>query len=438
MEFHDVLHGLIRIDDERLLPLVADLLGSTEVQRLRNMRQMNFDVPLIQELGRSRRLPHSIGVLSIAIRLAHRSKLHLQDTKAFLTAALLHDATIPPYGHLVESEFKKIDKDFSHETILKQLILGTMSKKNLFEELLPGEYIEVHRILNEHDVDREAVIRLACPPAGSASPISADIDIDNIDNVHRMACMLGWDNARENARALLDSAALDKESSLRSSLRFSAEAVNPIKQWLEFRQNIYTLIIAHPQCIPHNALQADLARIAVKYEIIKPEDWRITEPEFEEKLRSSDETKALADQLIAGCKYRLIDYVWFKGLSNEARLVNAEVDDYLQSSVELPVRDAGYFVWHEKGLISRKIQCRSKEGKLMSFGEDSNSCMVALVRKGAAGVGKLRKTQIKQWRRDVVKSMADFLGNNEFSLHYPEDYTGSYYGDKTNEFRFTY
>nr|QVX12497.1 HD domain-containing protein [Pseudomonas congelans] len=57
---------------------------------------MNFDVPLIQELGRSRRLPHSIGVTFLAVELAHKSNLNLNDTKALLAAALLHDAAIPP------------------------------------------------------------------------------------------------------------------------------------------------------------------------------------------------------------------------------------------------------------------------------------------------------------------------------------------------------
>ena len=106
MEFHDILHGHIRFSDSGIVPLLADLIDSPEIHRLRNMRQMNFDVPLIQELGRSRRLPHSIGVVHVATQLAHKCHLDSKQTAILVAAAMLHDAAIPPYGHLVESEFK--------------------------------------------------------------------------------------------------------------------------------------------------------------------------------------------------------------------------------------------------------------------------------------------------------------------------------------------
>ncbi len=73
MEFHDILHGHIQFaDEDELTKLLFDLINSPEINRLRNMRQMNFDVPLIQELGRSRRLPHSVGVAHLAYRLSKK------------------------------------------------------------------------------------------------------------------------------------------------------------------------------------------------------------------------------------------------------------------------------------------------------------------------------------------------------------------------------
>ena len=121
MEFHDVLHGHIRFNDgDELSALLSDLINSPEINRLRNMRQMNFDVPLIQELGRSRRLPHSIGVAYIALKQAEKSGLSHSQSKTLLAAAMLHDAAIPPYGHLVESEFKSIRADFKHDMGLGQ------------------------------------------------------------------------------------------------------------------------------------------------------------------------------------------------------------------------------------------------------------------------------------------------------------------------------
>lgn len=424
MEFHDILHGLIRFPSEDLRSLLADLIDSPEIHRLRNMRQMNFDVPLIQELGRSRRLPHSIGVTYLAVELAQKSNLDLKSTKELLAAAILHDAAIPPYGHLVESELKRIDPDFNHEETLARMIRGELSGDNDYQEIVYGKQLQLASILRKHDVDQDAVINLVCPKNSAASAVSADIDIDNIDNVHRMAAMLGWDNARENVRELRVGMRLHGKR----GLSFSDESIKFLRIWLDFRQRIYTMIIAHPECIPYNALQNDLVRLAVAQKVITPEHWYMTEPVFEEKLRECKETEVLAKQLISGCDYQLIDYVWFKNFKASSKRKNGEIAEFLEKTVNAPVKDAGYFIWNEKGLVSRKIEILTHENKKVILGEDSTSCMIALV-KTTAGKVKPAKSDISLWRKDVAASFCDFLGVSLFEADFPETYTGSFYAE---------
>lgn len=153
MEFHDILHGLIEFPDfDESTKLLRDLLNSTEINRLRNMRQMNFDVPLIQELGRSRRLPHSIGVANLAFKLSKKSLLDDRNSKVLLAAAIMHDAAIPPYGHLVESELKATSS-FSHERRVEELVRG---KEGDFgnTEIFEGKAPEVLKIFFVHDKKR--------------------------------------------------------------------------------------------------------------------------------------------------------------------------------------------------------------------------------------------------------------------------------------------
>lgn len=422
MEFHDILHGLIKFSDENLTSLLADLIDSPEIHRLRNMRQMNFDVPLIQELGRSRRLPHSIGVTYLAVELAHKSNLDVKTTKELLAAALLHDAAIPPYGHLVESELKRIDPDFNHEETLSRMIRGELGGDNDYQEIVYGKQLQLASILRKHDVDQDAVIDLVCPRQGRRSAISADIDIDNIDNVHRMAAMLGWDNAKENIRRIRSGMKLNSKK----ELSFSDETIDSLKTWLDFRQRIYTMIIAHPECIPYNALQNDLVRLAVSEKIITPEHWYKTEPEFEEDLRKNEITERLAKQLIAGCDYQLIDYVWFKNFSASVKRKNAEIADFLTKSIDAPVKDAGYFIWNEKGLVSRKIEIITYDNKKIYLGEDSTSCMIALV-KTTSGKVKPTKSDITLWRKEVAALFCAFLEIDVFEADFPETYTGSFF-----------
>jgi|GEM_PF-2887434 HD superfamily phosphohydrolase len=431
MEFHDILHGLMRFSDENLTSLLADLIDSPEIHRLRNMRQMNFDVPLIQELGRSRRLPHSIGVTYLAVELAHKSNLSIDATKALLAAAILHDAAIPPYGHLVESELKRVAPNFNHEETLSALISGVLSKDNAYLEIVPGKQLQLEKILRKHNVNQDAVINLVCPKPGFHSAVSADIDIDNIDNVHRMAAMLGWDNARENIVELRKCMKLNEKS----GLIFSEAAIEPLRNWIDFRQRIYTMIIAHPECIPYNALQTDLVRRAVENEVITLENWYMTEPEFEEKLRKHPSTATLAQQLISGCEYHLIDYVWFKNFNTSKKLKNAEIAEYISHRVDVPFNDPSYFVWNEKGLICREIKVPLDNDKgIVILGKNSTSCMISLIKK-TPGKPKMLLPDIIEWRKKVTTAFCDLFEVDIFEAEFPETYKGSFYAE-TDEFPF--
>lgn len=420
MEFHDILHGLIRFEDQNIRSLLAELLDSPEIHRLRNMRQMNFDVPLIQELGRSRRLPHSIGVAHIALTLAHKAKLSSKDTQVLLCAALLHDAAIPPYGHLVESEFKSLQPTFNHEQRLSTIIHGTISSLNIYDDIVPGRQLGLLTILNKYQIEPSKVLEMVCPPKGSKSAISADVDIDNIDNVHRMAAMLGWDGARTNVRKLVERSRIDSSH----GLSFSESAIDNLNKWLDYRQRIYTMIIAHPECIPQNALQADLARLAVREQIIAPDDWKITEPVFEERLRNSPHTKLLADQLISGCQYQLIDYVWFKNYENKIQLTNAQIVHHMLSDVPVG-EDFGYFVWNEKGLISREVSIFIQDDGERTVGRNSSSCMIALIKKTPGKPRRLKKDH-NDWRLNIADAFVKMSKNINFTADFPETYTGNF------------
>lgn len=420
MEFHDILHGLIRIDDREISRFLADLLESPEVHRLRNMRQMNFDVPLIQELGRSRRLPHSIGVAHLAYVLTKGVNIHKDARKAFIAAALLHDAAIPPFGHLVESELRAKNPEFSHENRLNNLIFGLDGKSNKYGDVVHGKPGELIAIFEKHNVSANEVLKLVCPEGGSSNAISAGIDIDNIDNVHRMACMLGWHEARHNMECLMSLVHLSKDG----GLVFDPSAEKYVQIWMEIRSRIYTMIIAHPQCIPHNALQADVSRIAVDCGIITAGDWRMTEPEFEEKLRSSPETGALAWQLISGCEYSLEDYVWFKGYEDPLRVSNRRLAEEFSGLAGL---DAGYsvFVWNESGLITRRINILMSTGEEREIGKSSRSCMVALVRTRSSRRGAAPKRH-DAWRRAVMEKFSGLTGYVDTPMSTPEDYNGEF------------
>lgn len=421
MEFHDILHGHIQVDDREMARFLGDLLESPEVHRLRNMRQMNFDVPLIQELGRSRRLPHSIGVAHLAYRLTVGKMLHHGTIKSLVAAALLHDAAIPPFGHLVESELKAKDPTFSHEHRLKNLMFGLDGKSNKYGDVVHGKSAGLVDIMRRHGVDPLDVLRAVCPEPGVGNFISAGVDIDNIDNVHRMACMLGWKGAAQNVDNIMNVSRVRDDL----QLEFGRGWQDYLGRWADFRNRIYTMIIAHPQCIPHNALQADLSRAAVEEGIITSEDWRMTEPEFEEALRNHPKTKRLAWQLISGCEYVLEDYVWAKELTNPIGKSNSAILEEMTAMGVAVDPLHSLFIWNENGLISRCVDIHLANGERVSFGERSRSCMVALIKTRRAGRGMTKRDR-ELWRQKTIDAVATMSGSDDFSVSFPEGYSGRY------------
>lgn len=219
-------------------------------------------------------------------------------------------------------------------------------------------------------------------------------------------------------------------------MAFSKDSLSSLEKWLDYRQRIYTMIIAHPECIPYNALQTDLVRIAIKNKIISPSDWYLSEPVFEEALRNQESSKALADQLISGCDYQTVDYVWVKNFSTEKKLNNTQITEHLSQSTAT-FAEHGYFVWNEKGLISRKVNIDGTNWQGQELGINSTSCMIALVKK-TAGKPKWTKAMSNKWRRDVLDEFANLFGVREFKVDFPETYTGEFFDHENNEIRADY
>ena len=197
------------------------------------------------------------------------------------------------------------------------------------------------------------MLSLITPTSGSTL-ISASIDIDNIDSVHRMATFLGHSTARQNLDLLLNHTLVDR----RNCLSFLPAGIAALKEWQEIRASIYRAIIAHPECVAYNAFLIDLVNRALDHEIVTKNDWFISDIEFEQRLLTSDQTHSIATQLITGCDYALVDYVWFLSSAALQSPTGSVFDRVLELDLPLALEGAEYFFWVESKLISRSISAQ--------------------------------------------------------------------------------
>jgi HD superfamily phosphohydrolase len=421
LSYQDVLHGPIAFTERWAVEMLNDLLQCPEVYRLRHMRLLNFDVPYVQELATARRYAHSVGTCFAAYKIAASSHLDTISSKHLIAAALIHDIGILPYGHLIESELSRRDPSFSHEGLVRQILYGTYHRTNIYHQILPGRALQLFRVLERHGIDPEDVLRLICPTSGASSPISGGIDIDNIDNVHRMVALLGMDIARTNVSEMVSSARVTSAG----QLVFRDAGIPAIQRWLDMRAHIYSIMIAHPACVAYNAFLQDLVRSAIDHGVISRDDWFLTDTEFEQRVLECPQTRSLAVQLRQGTQYRLIDYVWFRNSSGQPlpnQLSALRVEDHGMS----PPIGGRYFYWPEQRKISRRIEFLGERSTgVQQLGQNSSSLLVAMIDPGFVPAGDLqrfRRGQQREWRRDVCEVVERLADGWEFHVSYPETF----------------
>ena len=399
------------------------------------MRLMNFDVPHIQDLASARRYPHSIGTCYLAYKLAEASSLPLNAKKRLVAAALVHDIGILPFGHLLESIIRKRRPSFSHENLVYAILTGTYHPTNIYHQILESASLRLANVLRHQNIEVESVYKLICPTTEFGSAISDDVDLDNIDNVHRMAALLGFDNARENMSLLTKNMWVDNNF----NLHFSPTAISGVMAWQEMRQKMYTMIIAHPECVAYNAFLSLLLTKAVENGVIETGDiekteWFLTDHLFEQRLLQCEATHDLAAWLYTRPQYELIDYVWCVSTEKAPRPFSEVEALIMDAQIDLPRASCFYFFWPESKLISREVKLLLTGHKRCAIGLNSSSILISLITKRDYGKSPVKESGSKKriWRNSVIELLRHRLPNWNFLYDFPEDYSGDYPCLKTN------
>src|ERR1044072_613216 len=108
--FHDALYGTVTLD-----PGIAELAKTPLMQRLRDVRLSNIDSLDMPGISAITRFEHSLGVAHVASAVAFAHAVPRLDFLALQAAALIHDAAITPFGHLLEEAFDYAAIAFNHE-----------------------------------------------------------------------------------------------------------------------------------------------------------------------------------------------------------------------------------------------------------------------------------------------------------------------------------
>lgn len=286
----DCLYG--RIDFKKK---VYRCMLSPEMQRLREVRLGNINSLCLTGSANSNRYEHSIGTAYLAkVNIeANKTSFPREYEEAFVLAALFHDLGNGPFGHSYEYIVQK--QGFDPEKSIADVILGTKTgpygKIGTCEPFYLGLQNEISSILNKNDIYTiDKIVRGENPYCSKI--LSSSIDIDNIDNVYRMAFHMGINIDKrapiELAKGLI---------CIDNTIYFKESAIPYLYDWYETRKKLYLMLLYNPQDFAAKCMLSELMENVLirEKDIIK---WQFTDSELMERIRSIEGEYWKEDALI--------------------------------------------------------------------------------------------------------------------------------------------
>ena len=370
----DQLYGAITIP-AWLHPVVF----SPELQRLREVRLINTTSPSCSALSDARRFTHTLGVLHLASRLHLKISRHWpkEQSRAFLVAALLHDIGTPAFGHLFEYQLAAI-KGWNHEKFVSELIRGTYRRDKRRHQIYYNNSLRLHEIFKDIGIDIDIVADLINGRTELGKLLSGFVDLDNIDNVFRMAALLGLTPDPTAPVRLVESITPDPQG-----IVFEEAALPLLQSWVELRRRTYEILAFDEQCLSGQAMLTDCLTTALTNNYLDESHWFFTDEQLLHELLNFSETKEVIQRFAVGNFYHPVYLGWYACPKGQLDLRHPDNRSKLVERVkQMTGISCSPYVFYDSGTFSKKLNLTTRgtnaELKSVDFGHKSESTIVSV------------------------------------------------------------
>jgi HD superfamily phosphohydrolase len=318
------------------------------------------------------RYEHSLGTAFLASHVGFSLALSNDDRNVLESAALLHDSAITPFGHLAEEAMHYIDSGFDHQQkwslILSQEDESDLGGTNL--QILKGResgliaWAFAHFGGTSHKILQS--ILLAINGEGPLGPfIAGTIDLDNLDNVVRMAYHMGL---RPDPDLPLRIAQAMRGVDSSGELIFEVGTYEDIQHWATIRETLYERLMPSPLDFCGKLMLLYATVEALREGVIKQTDWVRTDSEFVHRLLSA-ENRAISETVtrwIVGEVWDTSELLWMRGPAPSFSAVASFADGLS------PLFDRKCFAYRIKDKRKRRLRIRWTNGEEFAIGETSD------------------------------------------------------------------
>ena len=391
MQIPDPLFGVITIPD-----WLEPIIGSAEVQRLREVRLINTTTSSLPALSDTRRYTHTLGVVGLCAQLMPRLRglASAADLKAFAVATVLHDVGTPAFGHLFEY-LLKASFGWTHEQMLAHIIAGDYRPDGKYHQVYFGNQLHLEDTIEQLGLSPE-LISSYVTGGGQLGPLLAGtVDIDNIDNVYRMAQQLGFGPDVASALRLVDGLGLAPDG-----LMLSEASVGDLDIWRRWRRRAYEILAFDEKTLQAQAMLTDALSAAMRHEIISDEHWFMTDEQLLRFLYEKGGDDGFLRDTVR--RYSTSDYYatvalcWFDQPGGRPDLREPTMREELRSALEdtLGIPCSPY-VFYDLGTFEKQLRYRltgdgTSASEVIVDGETSQSTVVGVFtpRRGARRRGR--------------------------------------------------
>lgn len=362
------------------------LIMLPEIQRLRNVRMCNINSLLVTGASEISRFEHTIGVLHLANEWIKKHNISDLDAADFKAAAVLHDMQTGPFGHSLQYvlEENEIDGDFIHDDI-------THGRRNSYHQDLSAGVTFSGRTFGSNELLGDSLSNVASliKGKGRLGPlIAGTMDLDNIDNVVRLAYHVGVATHADAKLALELAGDIDVAD---GALTFSIASIEKIERWQEIRKNLYNLLLLDWAEFSAKAMFTRAVELAIKGQLLGANSWVHTDAE----LLSILEKKGIGDSQFVGeliKRIRLGDlfepicllasrsvekYNMLSDAGVKARLEHAIID-FGKKTLGVNIRVILHLIL-DSGKTRRSVQVKVRESDaFMKIGVDSKKLLIGV------------------------------------------------------------
>lgn len=271
--FRDPVHNYIAVSNQ----IIYDLIGTSEFQRLRRIKQLGTSSYTFHGAEHSR-FTHCLGVYHIAKQITdmftknYPEVWNPEENLVTQCAALLHDVGHGAFSHTFEGIFGT-----DHEAITVEIITNPETQVNAVLRKVSPDFPEKVASVITHDYDNQQVVQL----------ISSQIDADRMDYLLRDSYYTGATYGEFDLTRIMRVI-----TPVENGIAFKIQGMHAVEDYIVSRYQMYMQVYFHPAS---RAMEVLLHQLLKRAKILYPTQkdyFNVTSPRlipfFEKNFNLSD------------------------------------------------------------------------------------------------------------------------------------------------------